>query len=54
MGEYLKAFYVYQDFLFWEKDVDDKNKRIDMWLKSDKCKEFGMVAFTHKESENNS
>jgi len=37
MREYLRKFFDYQDQLFWSKDIDDIDKRIDMWLKSDEC-----------------
>jgi len=37
MREYLRKFFDYQDQLFWSKDIDDTDKRIDMWLKSDEC-----------------
>ena len=37
MREYLRKFFDYQDQLFWGKDIDDTDKRIDMWLKSDEC-----------------
>lgn len=40
MEEYLQAFFDYQDQLFWKEDIDDKNERIKMWLKSDECKTF--------------
>ncbi len=40
MEEYLKSFFEYQDRLFWTNDIDDLDVRIELWLKSDQCREF--------------
>lgn len=38
MKEYLQAFFEYQDQVFWEHDIDDLDKRLEMWFDSDECK----------------
>jgi len=42
MKEYLLAFMEYEEELFWTKDVDSAEKRIEMWLNSDECKALNM------------
>lgn len=47
--EQLKAFYEYQDKLFWSKDIDSLDKRIDMWLESDECKALNIAGVVFSE-----
>ncbi len=43
MEEYLKAFYEYQNNLFWGKDIDSIDERIKLWLDSNECKAFNIT-----------